>query len=129
MTVGTHPPTSLGTRPRAIAAVARLRQVLEQSAAGLAVGSLDDLLTGEAALAHALADLSRPPSDLTADDRRHLRTELDAARDALTRCRVLGESLTDYVRLTLDAQGRATGYDPQRTTAVALGGRGLNARV
>ena len=106
----------------------QLRAALEQSAAAMAAGDLDALLAGEAALEHALIDLASP-SDFPVEERQALRAELDAARRALGRCRRLGSSLTDYVRLTLHAGGQATGYDPERAAASALGGRAFNATV
>jgi hypothetical protein len=115
-------------RPAAIQAASRLREALEQSAAAMAAGQLDALLAGEAALEHALTDLPFP-ADFPDDERHALRAELDGARAALLRCRRLGGSLTDYVRLTLHAHGRAADYDPQRAAASALGGRSLSMRA
>lgn len=112
----------------AVQAAARLRQALEGSADALAHGRLDSLLSGHAALQDASAAV--PPSPrLSPEDRMALHVELDAARRALARCRHLGQSLTTFVRISLDAQGRAFGYDPQRVTAAALGGRDLNMRA
>ena len=115
-------------RHPAVAAAARLRQAVEQSAAAMATGQVDRLLAGEAALQDAVATLPRP-STLSDDDRRELRAELDAAAGALVRCRHLGSSLTAFVRISLDAQGRAAGYDPTSIMAARLGGRALNTRV
>ena len=115
-------------RHPAVAAASRLRQALEQSAAAMAAGQADQLLAGESALQDALARLPRP-STLSDDDRRDLRAELDAAVTALVRCRHLGTSLSAFVRISLDAQGRASGYDPAQAMAARLGGRALNTRV
>jgi hypothetical protein len=112
----------------AVQAAARLRHALEGSATALAAGHLDALLSGQAALQDASVGLP-PRADLSADDRAAIRAELDAARRALDRCRHLGHSLTTFVRISLDAQGRAFGYDPQRIAAAALGGRDLNMRA
>ena len=115
-------------RHPAVAAAARLRLALEQSAAALAAGQVDHLLAGEAALLDAVASFPRP-SMLSGDDRHDLRAELDAAATALVRCRHLGTSLTAFVRISLDAQGRAAGYDPAPDAAARLGGRTLNTLV
>jgi hypothetical protein len=115
-------------RHPAVAAAARLRQALEQRAAALTAGQVDQLLAGESALQDAVAAIPRP-STLSDDDRRELRAELDAAADALVRCRHLGTSLTAFVRIRLDAQGRAAGYDPAPDVAARLGGRTLNTLV
>jgi hypothetical protein len=129
----------MAARHPALQAAARLRQALEQSAAALGEGRLDILLGGEAALQDAaiLSPALRvrtgsgpsalPP--LTPADKHHLREELEAARRALVRCRHLGANLNTFVRISLDAHGRAAGYDPQRTAAAALGGRDLNMRA
>jgi len=127
----------MAARHPALQAAVRLRDALERSAAALADGRLDVLLGGEAALQDAsiLAPaLRRAPGsitspDLTTAEQHLLRSELDAARRALLRCRHLGASLTAFVRLSLDTHGRAGAYDPQRTAAVTLGGRSLNMRA
>lgn len=112
----------------ALQAAVRLRRALDQNASALAAAQLDALLAGQTALQDATASVPST-ANITAEDRRLLRAELDAARDALARCRHLGASLSAFVRITLDAHGRAVGYDPQRITAAALAGRDLNTRA
>jgi hypothetical protein len=118
----------MATAHPALQAAVRLRRALDQNASALATAQLDALLAGQTALQDAITSIPRI-SDISADDRRVLRAELDAARDALARCRHLGANLTAFVRVTLDAHGRAAGYDPQRITAAALAGRDLNTRA
>jgi hypothetical protein len=126
----------MALRHPAVQAAVRLREALERTAAALGDGRLDGLLGGEAALhdASILAPaLGRPPaaraSDLTPAEQQVLRFELAAARSALLRCQHLGASLTAFVRISLEAHGRAGAYDPQPTTAATLGGRSLNMRA
>jgi hypothetical protein len=99
-------------RSRATRGAAHLRRALEQSAAALATSNLEELLAGEAALNDALAELQASAS--SREERQSLREDLEAARRALRRCRRLGAALTDFVTLSLAAQGRAVSYDPQR---------------
>jgi hypothetical protein len=47
----------------------------------------------------------------------------------LLRCRRLGVGLTDFVRISLDAHGGQLGYEPTRTAAAALTGRGFTQRA
>jgi hypothetical protein len=96
---------------------AHLRHALEQTAAALAATNLDALLAGEAALNDAVAEL-RAMSTVPPYDRHAFREDLEAARTALRRCRRLGAALSDFVTLSLAAQGRAVGYDSQRATPV-----------
>jgi hypothetical protein len=116
--------TEQGTR--ALHAASLLRDALEQTATALARPRLETLLAGETAMAQALSAM---PSleDLPADERRAVRRELERARGALLRCRRLGTSLRDYIRLSFEAQGRGEDYGPR--SAVAFEGRSLNARV
>ena len=132
--------TELGTR--AVAAAARLREALEQTAAALASPRLETLLAGETAIESALS--SMPTLDeLPADERLIVRRELERARGALLRCRRLGTSLRDYIRLSFEAQGRSgdygprsqgygprsEGYGPRQSTPATYAGQALNARV
>jgi hypothetical protein len=100
---------------------AHLRRALEQSAAALAGSNLDGLLAAEAALNDALAELP-PLSTISSEDRNAIREDLEAARRALRRCRRLGASLSDFITLSLAAQGRAAGYDSQHTAAIDASG-------
>jgi hypothetical protein len=65
------------------------------------------------------------------DDRVAVRRELEAAELALLRCRRLGSTLTDYVRLTLASHGAAAApyTSDARNEAPEYAGRGVNARV
>jgi hypothetical protein len=111
----------------AVSATMRLRLALEGAAEALAHAQVEGLLASEGALEFALADLP-PMEGLALDERNAVRRELEAAERALLRCRRLGSTLTDYVRLTLASQGvPARGYAPDRADEYA--GRGVNARV
>ena len=115
--------------PRSIAAAAQLREALEHTAGALAQARLDGLLTGEAVLEEALASLM-PLQGLSPAERAVVREELERARGALLRCRRLGSALSDFVRLSFEAQGRAPGYGPRDGAAThAYAGRGLNTRA
>ena len=117
--------TEQGTR--AVHAASILRDALEQTAAALARPRLETLLAGETAIAQALSAM---PSlqDLPADERLVIRRELERARGALLRCRRLGTSLRDYIRLSFEAQGRGEDYGPRPSTTT-YAGQALNARV
>jgi hypothetical protein len=123
---------------RAVSATIRLRLALEGAAEALAHAQVEGLLASEGALEFALAEL--PPMEaLDAGERDAVRRELEAAERALLRCRRLGSTLSDYVRLTLASHGAAAGavrYTPDAGTprlgsgqAEDFAGRGLNARV
>ena len=117
-----------GHDTQAIAAVTRLRDALEQVAAALARPQLDVLLAGETAIEAALTQM--PPLDGLPMDQRHLvRQELEHARRALMRCRRLGAALTDFVRISFEAQGRGPSYGPRPGTPPAYNGSALNARA
>ncbi|MGH9373616.1 MAG: hypothetical protein ACRD15_19015, partial [Vicinamibacterales bacterium] len=93
----------------ALHAASRLRSALEQAAQALASPGVETLLSSEVAIDGALADLP-PLDDLAPGERLLVRAELDRARAALLRCRRLGSALGDFIRLSLEAQGRGTGY-------------------
>lgn len=126
--------TEQGTR--ALQSTEGLRQALDQVAAALARPSLNALLESEAAIERALADLPKF-DDLPRAEKARIRVELERARAALLRCRRLGAALTEFVRTSLDSQGRAPGYGPSpsrgasRSEAAArvLAGRSLNTRA
>ena len=114
----------------AVSATIRLRLALEGAAESLAHAQVEGLLASEGALEFALAELP-PMQGLDAGDRDAVRRELEAAERALLRCRRLGSTLSDYVRLTLASHGavaRASGYAPDARTD-EYAGRGVNARV
>ena len=113
---------------RAIAAVARLRTALEQTAAALASPRLEALLDAEMAIELSLADM--PPIDLvSAEERQVVRGEIERASGALLRCRRLGMALGDFVRTSLEAQGRGAEYGPRQSAMLPYPGHVLNARV
>ena len=115
----------------AVSATIRLRLALEGAAESLAHAHVEGLLASEGALAFALAELP-PMQSLGDDDRVAVRRELEAAERALLRCRRLGATLNDYVRLTLASHGTATapsGYTPDARNDADYAGRALNARV
>jgi len=119
------------TSSRAVSATIRLRLALEGAAESLAHAQVEGLLASEGALEFALAEL--PPFDsLDADERDAVRRELEAAERALLRCRRLGSTLSDYVRLTLASHASANGAPDYAAGIRADGdyaGRGVNARV
>ena len=123
---------------RAVSATIRLRLALEGAAEALAHAQVEGLLASEGALEFALAELP-PMHGLDEGEREAVRRELEAAERALLRCRRLGSTLSDYVRLTLashDAAARGSGYSTDARTprlgsgqAGEFAGRGVNARV
>jgi hypothetical protein len=118
--------TDQGTR--ALTAASNLREALERTAAALASPRLEALLAGEAAIERALSAI--PALDQLADDERlAVQGELERARGALIRCRRLGTALRDFIRISLDAQGRGDQYGPRQSAAIAYAGQALNARV
>ena len=123
---------SQGPRPSssAVSATMRLRLALEGAAEALAHAQVEGLLASEGALEFALAELP-PMEGLPSHERDAVRRELQAAERALLRCRRLGSTLTDYVRLTLASHGvtdGSTGYAPG-TPRLRSGHAGVNARV
>ena len=114
----------------AVSATIRLRLALEGAAESLAHAQVEGLLASEGALEFALAELP-PMQNLGDDDRVAVRRELEAAERALLRCRRLGSTLTDYVRLTLASHGAAAApyTSGARNEGPEYAGRGVNARV
>jgi hypothetical protein len=115
---------------RAVSATIRLRLALEGAAEALAHAQVEGLLASEGAIEFALAELP-PMHDLDDRERDAVRRELEAAERALLRCRRLGSTLTDYVRLTLASHAAAdasSGYSPA-ASRLRSGHAGLNARV
>jgi hypothetical protein len=118
--------TEQGTR--ALAAASSLREALDHTAAALANAQLETLLAGEGAIETALSSMPAV-GDLPADERLMVQRELERARGSLLRCRRLGTSLRDYIRLSFEAQGRSEDYGPRQSAAVTYAGQALNARV
>jgi hypothetical protein len=118
--------TEQGTR--ALHAASNLREALERTAAALASPRLEALLAGEAAIASALSAI--PALEQLADDERlAVQRELERARGALMRCRRLGTSLREFIRISFEAQGRGDEYGPRQSAANVYAGQALNARV
>ena len=114
----------------AVSATIRLRLALEGAAEAMAHAQVEGLLASEGTLEFALAELPRMDS-IAAEDRDAVRRELEAAERALLRCRRLGSTLTDFVRLTLASHGAATApyTSDARNGSPAYAGRGLDTRV
>lgn len=87
-----------------------LRRSLDDAAAALTSADLERLLECETRIEAALTCLST--SRLTPEARPRLLREIADARVALDRCRTLGASLDDFIRLRLAAQGADGGYGP-----------------
>jgi hypothetical protein len=113
--------------PEVVVAASRLRGAIEETAAALAGADLQRLLASDAFLQKALNDIP-PSASLTARQRAQLGLEIDEAQLALGRCRRLGCSLNEFVRLTFEAQGRDLGY-PTRDAAAIPMGRTFNERA
>ena len=111
---------------RAVAAVARLRAALEQTAGALARPDLETLLAGESEIEVALAELPAT-YELSPEERRAVRAEVGRAHAALLRCRRLGAALGSFVRISLEAQG-LNEYGPRRI-ATSYAGQALDQRV
>ena len=113
---------------REIAAVTELGAALERLADALAKPQLDAILTGESAIEAALA---RMPSVLVVapESRSQLQREVEQARHMLIRCRRLGAALTDFVRISFEAQGRGPAYGPRAGSPPTYNGSALNTRV
>ena len=115
---------------RAVSATIRLRLALEGAAEALAHAQVEGLLASEGALEFALAELP-PMQGLPSEEREAVRRELEAAERALLRCRRLGSTLTDYVRLTLASHNAQapSGYSSDARSETDYAGRTVNARV
>jgi hypothetical protein len=111
---------------RTTAAVARLRAALERTASALAHPDLETLLAGESEIEVALAELPAT-FELSPEERRAVRVEVEAARIALLRCRRLGAALGSFVRISLEVQG-LNEYGP-RKIVTSYAGQALDARV
>jgi hypothetical protein len=96
--------------------------------AALGGADVDRLLASDALLQNVLHEIPRAAA-LTPDERLLVRREVEDAHAALRRCRRLGAALTEFVRVSLHAQGQGLGYDPARATAAALTGRGIDERA
>lgn len=108
-------------------AAAGLRAALESAGDGLAAANLGTVLDSEIALAAALAVLPTERGRINGE-RDEILQELARARAALTRCRRLGGALSEMVRATMRAQGRASGYGADGRQAPAQAPGALEAR-
>jgi hypothetical protein len=113
--------------PEVVAAASRLRAAIEETAAALAGADLPRLLASDTLVQTALNQLPRHGS-LAPEQRSHLRHEVEEAQATLRRCRRLGLALNEFVRLSLDAQGHAAGYQPAGP-AVETTGRSFNEKA
>jgi hypothetical protein len=111
-----------------LAAVNRLRAVLESLASALAAARLDDLLETEHELARALAVLPNA-TGLRAADQNGLAQELAGLRRALVRCRRLGQTLSDLLRVSVSSRALGAGYDQAGAVPVQTGMRVLETRA
>ncbi len=102
----------------ACASVAELRRVLEEILDATVSADIERLGACESRLASVMATL--PPARSAdgvallgggAHDEARLRTEIDAARVALWRCRRVGAAMVDITSAVLGAAGIVTGYD------------------
>ena len=91
-------------------ATAQLRAALEDTAQALGGADQEGLLRGELALQLALERLSARIQAADGVSREALRLEAHRMRDALLRCRQVGDILLDVVRMSLQAQGRTPEY-------------------
>jgi ketosteroid isomerase-like protein len=107
-------------------AVAGLRAAVEELADALASADLDRLLACEARIESALAQL--PTHGLPADARAEIRSDIEAARRAMMRCRRLGLSLNAFILASLSIQGRDHLYGPD-STVVSTDLHSLDLRV
>lgn len=109
-----------------LAAAAALRQAVEQSASALAAPTVEGLLASEVAVGEALAALApilaghiEPGSDA---ERAALRQEIEATRQGLIRCRRLGTSLSEFIRIGRQVHDDCLAYGTRAGAAPASGG-------
>lgn len=116
---------------RVLDAALRLRASLDSVAGALALPDESALLAAESGLAAALADLGSV-RQIEPAERAALVAELQQARAALARCKILGASMSDATTLSLAAQGKAAGYGRGGTTILTragVSGTGLRATL
>jgi hypothetical protein len=111
-----------------LAAVNRLRAVLESLASALAAARLEDLLQTEQELARSLAALPNSTS-LQPGGRRELAQELAGLRRAVVRCRRLGQTLSDLLRVSVSSRALGAGYDQAGLVPAHAGMRVLEKRA
>jgi hypothetical protein len=114
----------------AVAALTRIRGVLDRIGDALVSGQLQDLLQAEIELAQALPDALRASAE--AEDGRALIDEIGRARAALVRCRRLGASLDGVIgdrAATLGAVAYAPEGQPRRSRRGAEAPPAFEARA
>jgi hypothetical protein len=118
-----------GGAPDAREAVARLRAELERLADALAEPRLDGILEQETAIEAAVhaVPYEQHGAPRSPDEPHDLSDEIARTRAALLRCRRLGASLADVVRIGIQAQGHQPGYGP-RPIEPTFAGATLNAK-
>ena len=114
--------------PEVVAAASRLRAAIEETAAALAGADLQRLLASDALVQTALNQIPRPGS-IAAEQRSHLRHEVEEAQATLRRCRRLGLALNEFVRFSLYAQGQAAGYEPAGPAVAPPTGRAFDEKA
>jgi hypothetical protein len=100
-----------------LAAATQLRRRLDALADALAGADLQQLLDAQAPIDAALTALAQTSG--TAAQLPALAAELDGIRHALSRCRRLGVSLSSFVQLAMNAQGRDAVYGQSAVVARA----------
>jgi hypothetical protein len=111
-----------------LAAMKRLRAVLESLASALAAAKLEDLLETEQELARSLAALPVSGGH-PAEDPKRLAQELAGLRRALVRCRRLGQTLSGLLRASASSQALGAGYDHAGLVPAHTGMRVLEKRA
>jgi hypothetical protein len=106
----------------------RLRAALQALSDALVHVRLDGLLAAETAMVDVLAEVGRL-TPATQWDRQATVRELAAARATLTRCRRLGNTMGEMVRLSLTAQGRGEAYGPRYTNREVVRVHSLEAKA
>ncbi|MEW6321196.1 MAG: hypothetical protein AB1635_08905 [Acidobacteriota bacterium] len=113
-------------RDAAVTVAVRLRTVLDQLGDALRDADLTRLLAAESGLAAALAAFHGPldaPVDQAA-----LASEIQALRRSLDRCRRLGTTVDDFLRLSTGVLTPAPSYDRAGRERDAAPARVLEAR-
>lgn len=112
----------------ALPSVTRLGQVLEQLGDALATLDIDRVQAAEQALGEALAQMARGDR-VEAGARPAVAAQLRRAQQSLLRCRRLGASLTDLVRVSLGAGGHHETYDHRGASLAPVHAAVLNVRA
>ena len=111
-----------------LAAVKRLRAVLESLASALASAKLEELLEIEQELACSLAALPDPGGHL-AGNPKGLARELTGLRRALVRCRRLGQTLSGLLHTSVCSRALGAGYNHTGLVPAHAGMKALEERA